>query len=234
MSDHRKEIQRLAEEFESCQKILLALDDENRQHLILEMMKTEECGGVRVGVITEKTHLSRPAVSHHLQILKDVGILKMRREGTTNYHYFDADTEAMNRLIHMLGPKDFDGFMAHYGKFSGVKNYIALIGKKDALLDEKCGYYGERLVLKAQQLGLNTCWVALTYSKVKTAFVIDKGEKLCAVIAVGYGETQGVSHKSRIVSEVAKAGKGFYTKLDLSIVKYHFEIGVGDARFQWG
>lgn len=171
-------------------------------------------------------------------------------------------------------PKAFDGFMAHYGKFSGVRNYIALIGRKDATLDEKCGYYGERLVLKAQQLGLNTCWVALTYSKVKSAFVIERGEKLCAVISMGYGETQGVPHKSRAVSEVAKtegqmpdwfkngveaallaptamnqqkfvfaldgkkvtakAGKGFYTKLDLGIVKYHFELGAGDERFRWG
>ena len=102
VSGYKRELLRLAEEFESCQKILLALGDENRQHLILEMMKIEECSGVRVGVITEKTNLSRPAVSHHLQILKNAGILKMRREGTKNYYYFDADTEAMNRLIHML------------------------------------------------------------------------------------------------------------------------------------
>ena len=65
----------------------------------------------------------------------------------------------------MNEPKAFDGFMAHYGKFSGVRNYIAMIGKKGPDLEEKCGYYGERLVLKAQQLGLNTCWVAMTYSK---------------------------------------------------------------------
>lgn len=168
-------------------------------------------------------------------------------------------------------PKAFDGFMAHYGKFSGVRNYIALIGKKDSKLDEKCGYYGERLVLKAQQLGLNTCWVAMTYSKVKTAFSIDEGEKLCVVISIGYGETQGIPHKSKTVSEVsktdgkmpdwfkngveaallaptamnqqkfmfmlegnkvaAKAGKGFYTKLDLGIVRYHFEIGAGKDVF---
>lgn len=102
MSRHNEEIKKLTEEFESCQKILVALGDENRQHLILEMMKMEQCNGVRVGSITEKTHLSRPAVSHHLQILKDAGLLKMRREGTKNYYYFDADTEAMNRLIHML------------------------------------------------------------------------------------------------------------------------------------
>lgn len=102
MSEYGKEIKQLAEEFESCQKVLLALGDENRQHLILEMMKIEDCGGVRVGTITEKTNLSRPAVSHHIQILKEAGILKMRREGTKHYYYFDADTEAMNRLIRML------------------------------------------------------------------------------------------------------------------------------------
>ena len=102
MSEHREEINRLAEEFEGCQKILLALGDENRQHLMLEMMRMEHCGGTRVGAITEKTNLSRPAVSHHIQILKEAGILKMRREGTKNYYYFDANFEAMNRLIQML------------------------------------------------------------------------------------------------------------------------------------
>lgn len=102
MALQSEEIKRLAEEFESCQKILLALGDENRQHLMLEMMRIEDCRGVRVGTITEKSHLSRPAVSHHIQILKDAGILKMRREGTKNYYYFDADMEALNRLIHML------------------------------------------------------------------------------------------------------------------------------------
>lgn len=170
-------------------------------------------------------------------------------------------------------PKAFDGFMAHYGKFSGVTNYIAMIGKKGAGLEERCGYYGERLVLLAQQLGLNTCWVAMSYSKIKTAFVIDKGEKLCVVISLGYGETQGIPHKSKSIDEVvkadgkmpdwfqngvkaallaptamnqqkfaftlkgnqvsAKAGMGFYTKLDLGIVKYHFEIGADRNNFQW-
>lgn len=170
-------------------------------------------------------------------------------------------------------PKAFSGFMAHYGKFSGVKNYIAMIGKKSDDLDEKCGYYGEKIVLKAQQLGLNSCWVAMTYSKIKTAFQIDKGEKLCVVIAIGYGTTQGVTHKSKSIESTiktngiiplwfksgveaallaptamnqqkftfsldgnkvsAKAGIGFYTRLDLGIVKYHFEIGADSDHFQW-
>lgn len=69
---------------------------------MLEMMRMGHCSGIRVGAITERSHLSRPAVSHHIQILKDAGLLKMRREGTKNYYYFDADTEAMNRLINML------------------------------------------------------------------------------------------------------------------------------------
>lgn len=102
LTSHKEEIQRLAEEFDRCQKILLALGDENRQHLMLEMMRIGDCCGVRVGTITEKTHLSRPAVSHHLQILKDAGILKVRREGTKNYYYFDADMEAWSSLIRML------------------------------------------------------------------------------------------------------------------------------------
>lgn len=170
-------------------------------------------------------------------------------------------------------PKAFSGIMAHYGKFSGVKNYIALIGKKGADLEEKCGYYGEKAVLKAQQLGLNTCWVAMTYSKIKTAYQVDKGEKLCIVIAVGYGKTQGTAHKVKAVEDVvnkdstlpdwfkrgveyallaptamnqqkfifslegnkvsAKAGTAFYSKIDLGIAKYHFEIGADKNNFSW-
>ena len=170
-------------------------------------------------------------------------------------------------------PKAFDGFMAHYGKFSGVTNYIAMIGKKGPDLDEKCGYYGERLVLKAQQMGLNTCWVAMTYSKIKTAFRIDDGEKLCIVISIGYGKNQGSAHKVKTADEVVKgdgaqpewfragveaallaptamnqqkftfalsgnrvsvkAGIGFYTKIDMGTVKYHFEAGAGTEHFVW-
>ena len=102
MAEYRDEIHRLAEEFRACERALQALGDENRQHLILEMMEMGKCNGVRVGEITEKSNLSRPAVSHHLRILKDAGIVKMRREGTKNYYYFDADSEEMNRLIRML------------------------------------------------------------------------------------------------------------------------------------
>ena len=98
----QEEIQQLSEEIRSTQKILTALGDEMRQHLILVMMQGGDCSGMRVNDIADKTRLSRPAVSHHLQILKDAGIVKMRREGTKNFYYFDADMEAFDRLINML------------------------------------------------------------------------------------------------------------------------------------
>lgn len=98
----KAEIEELARDFEKCKKVLIALGDENRQHMILEMMKSENCFGARVGDITAKTHLSRPAVSHHLQILKNAGILKVRKEATKNYYYFDPDTKSFDRLIYVL------------------------------------------------------------------------------------------------------------------------------------
>lgn len=103
--------------------------------------------------------------------------------------------EGLHIQIFYDEPKCFDSFMAHYGKFSGVKNYIALVGKKSKRLEEKLGYYGEKLVLKAQQLGLNTCWVAMTHGKSNARIL--KGEKMVCLISLGYGVTQGVSHKSK-------------------------------------
>lgn len=167
-------------------------------------------------------------------------------------------------------PKAFDSFMAHYGKFSGVKSYVALIGKKED--EEKIGYYGEKIALTAQALGLNTCWVAMSYKKVKSAYDLRKGEKLHLVLSLGYGATQGVSHKSKEIDAVAnikdapawfvsgvqcallaptamnqqkfhfdyvngkvvaKAGFGFYTKADLGIAKFHFELASGKDGNIW-
>ena len=163
-------------------------------------------------------------------------------------------------------PNCFDSFMAHYGKFSGVHNYIALIGKKSPKLEETLGRCGEQLVLKAQELGLNTCWVAMTHGKSRA--VVGPGEKQVCLISLGYGETQGVAHKSKPMQALcrcaepipewfekgmtaamlaptamnqqkfrfelradgtvkAACGSGFHTKLDLGIVKYHFEAASG-------
>ncbi len=100
-------------------------------------------------------------------------------------------------------PECFDTFLAHYGKFSNAKNYIALVGKKSLKnLDERCGYYGQKLVLEAQMLGLNTCWVGGTYGKGKCKADTEAGEKIVCVIAIGYGETEGVKHKSKPVEKL--------------------------------
>lgn len=95
--------------------------------------------------------------------------------------------------------------MLSYGSFSGVKNYLVMVGKKAKDLDERVGYYGEQLVLYAQTLGLNTCWVGLSYRKVPEAYNVGKEEKLVCMIALGYGVTQGIGHKIKTVEQVSNA-----------------------------
>lgn len=102
-------------------------------------------------------------------------------------------------------PKCFSGMLA-YGKFSGVENYIVMAGKAEKDIDERVGYYGEQLVLLAQQLGLGTCWVGLTYRKVKDAYKLNDGEKIKCVIALGYPAEKGHQHKTKTRADVSNAG----------------------------
>ena len=102
-------------------------------------------------------------------------------------------------------PKAFQGKLAKYGKFSNVTNYMVMAGPKAEDLDERIGYYGEHLVLLAQTLGLNTCWVGLSYSKIPGTYVLEEGEVIKAYIAIGYGETQGVGHKIKTVGKASNA-----------------------------
>lgn len=101
-------------------------------------------------------------------------------------------------------PKAFTGGMAKYGKFSGISNYIAVVGKKGD--DTKLGYYGEKVVIRAQMLGLNTCWVGLMFSKQPDSYQVLDGEKLFCVISLGYGANQGVQHKNKPFENFAEAG----------------------------
>ncbi len=161
-------------------------------------------------------------------------------------------------------PTCFDTGLAHYGHFENVRNYICLVGTRGQ--EKLAGYYGEKLVLNAQAIGLNTCWVALTHGKSQAK--LNRNEKVLCIIAIGYGQTQGVTHKSKQVSDVSNyqegmptwflkgvqaallaptavnqqkfyftykngdvslkvKGLGAYTKIDLGIVQYHFELGSG-------
>jgi len=99
-------------------------------------------------------------------------------------------------------PEGFDARLARYGHFKNVRNYIVLAGKKNEEIDERCGYYGEKIVLLAQRLGLNTCWAGLTFNKKKVKTVLEADERLCIVIALGYGVTQGVARKSKEAKDV--------------------------------
>ena len=120
------------------------------------------------------------------------------------------EESGLNMQVFYDEPECFNSFMAHYGKFKNVENYIAVVGTKKEW--EKAGYYGEKLVLECQKLGLNTCWVAITHGKTKAK--TEKGQKLLIVIALGYGETQGVPHKSKSMAEISKADENaeWFTK----------------------
>ena len=224
-----------------------------------------------------RAYKEQPLTEDVVKVLEEK-IAELNREG--NLHM---------QLI-LNEPKAFQGTLAKYGRFRGVSNYIVKAGQKADDLDERVGYYGEQLVLYAQTLGLNTCWVGLSYSKVPGTYELEDGEKITCYIAIGYGETQGVGHKVKKVEQVSRsalplgssknasdttpswfkkgveaallaptavnqqkfsfeyagmkdghhqvrAKKGFsmigYTKIDLGIAKYHFEVGAGKENFEW-
>ena len=189
-----------------------------------------------------------------------------------------AEIEAINRESGLFfavvtdNEAVFKASQPSYGSFSGCRNFFLLFGDKKA--DEQVGYYGERLVLFAQSLGLNTCWCALTFEKKAIPVAAPEGMKLFIVVALGYGETQGVPHKNKPLEKLAKltdqtppwfkqgveaamlaptavnqqrfrfeqvsergvrakALLGPCYKIDLGIVKYHFELGAGRENFNW-
>lgn len=166
-------------------------------------------------------------------------------------------------------PTAFTGIFA-YGKLINVKNYIIVVGKRGKGQEEICGYYGEKIVLFLQTLGLNTCWAGISYKRSNVKAVIKRGEKLYLLIAFGYGKHSVKPRKSKGFEDVVRVEKGykgeipdwfkkgvecallaptamnqqkftvilkksgeveikrkvgFYSKTDLGIVKYHYEIG---------
>ena len=211
---------------------------------------------------------------HSVRAYRDIAIPGEIREQLDDFVRECNEESGLHITVVYDDPEGFDSRLAHYGSFRNVANYIILAGRKSKDFDYLCGYYGEKIVLYAQQLGLNTCWVGLTFSKTPAAFEIGPGEKLVLVIAIGYGDGRGLPHKSKKSQEVAhskvqvpgwfrsgveyallaptamnqqkftltltgpgsvkaRAGLGFFSKVDLGIVKYHFEIGAEDAPFRW-
>ena len=103
----------------------------------------------------------------------------------------------LNVQLVLEEPKAFASGMWKYGQFSGVRNYLVMAGPKGKDAEEKTGYFGEKLVLLAQTLGLNTCWVGLTYKKIPGTFTLRDGDIVHCVIALGYGTISGVQHPQR-------------------------------------
>ena len=214
-----------------------------------------------------RAYKDQPLSEEIVKVLEDE-IVKLNNEGQLHIQLICNE------------PKAFQGTLAKYGKFRNANNYLVMAGKRADDLDERIGYYGERLVLLAQTIGLNTCWVGLSYKKTPDTYVLEEGEVIKAYIAIGYGETQGSGHKIKTVEQVSNASditpswfkkgveaallaptavnqqkfsfehvgvknnrhqirakKGFsmigYTKMDLGIARYHFEIGAGEVNFDW-
>lgn len=184
------------------------------------------------------------------------------------------DESGLNIQFRTNDKDTFANYKLHYGKIYDCANYIALIGNKNEKnLEEKVGYYGEKIVLEAHELGLNTCWVGAGYSKSSLNVEVPKGQKIICVIAIGYGVHNGKVRPSKIYEDVSvtndapdwykkgieyallaptainqqkfkfellennivsvKAGIGPFSKVDLGIVKYHFELGAGVNNFKW-
>ena len=137
-----------------------------------------------------RAFIEKPLTENVVKVLQEK-IAEVNREG--NLHIQLIQNE----------PKAFQGKLAKFGKFRNVQNYFVMAGRKADDLDYRIGYYGEQLVLLAQTLGLNTCWVGLTFSKIPGTYVLNEGETIQAYIALGYGETQGVSHKIKTVEQVS-------------------------------
>ena len=187
---------------------------------------------------------------------------KCNKEGNLNIQLVLNDEETFERYI------------LHYGKLKNAKNYIALVGNKnDKNLDQKCGYFGEKIVLEAKDIGLNTCWVGGSYKKGLVKAKLKKDDTVVCIIAIGYSDTNGNPHKSKEFKDVSiskdvpnwykkgieyallaptainqqkfkfkledkktvslRSGIGPFVKVDLGIVKYHFELGAGYNNFKW-
>ncbi len=190
----------------------------------------------------------------------------------------DQEIEACNREsgFHLQlitdEPEAFEAGKTSYGKFQGCRNYLNIIGPKNR--EEDAGYFAEKIVLKAQELNVNSCWVALTYKKGKAKGIVFPGEKSYMVVALGYGLNNGVPHKGKSIEDISDykdgdpewykkgleaailaptamnqqkfyftrhddkvtakiAGLGVHTRVDLGIVKCHFELGSGKDRNIW-
>lgn len=176
----------------------------------------------------------------------------------------NAESGLHIQLVEDAG-KTFNRLLNKFAGLGSAPSVIACIGKKESGLEEKLGYYGQKIVLAAQILGLNTCWAG-TFNKNNVPAEIKADERLVIVIALGYGATQGKERKTKTAEDISNCTSsspewfrkgvdaalkaptainqqkfrielkdndevtftdlgGVFSKTDLGIVKYNFEVG---------
>ena len=117
---------------------------------------------------------------------------KLNTEGKLHLQFMEDAGNTFNRLLNkVMG-------------LGSAPSVIACVGKDDETLDQRVGYYGEKLVLYAQKLGLNTCWAG-TFNKKNIGAKVEDDERLVIAIAIGYGENPGRPRKSKSLSQVSES-----------------------------
>lgn len=145
---------------------------------------------------------------------------KLDKDIAKKLHLLAKEYSVLSKLNILLIENDhriFDGFFASYGMFSGVTNYIALIGSKsDKNSLEKAGYYGEKLILDATLLDLGTCWVAGTFNKEECTKLLGlsaEDELICVILVGSINSQKNFKEKliSGLVHRSTKSIKQMYT-----------------------
>ena len=163
---------------------LLLLHPQKKNNVMTELEAIKARHSVR-------QYLDKPIEAEKIQHLQEL-IDQCNREGGAHIQLIANE------------PKAFTSLMAKYGKFQNVSNYLAVVASKGKPGSVTAGYWGERLVLELQMMGLRTCWVGASYKKDMSLFQIGADEELKCVISFGYGANDGVQHsQKRTVNDVA-------------------------------
>jgi nitroreductase len=134
---------------------------------------------------------------HAVRKYTDEPVSSEVRQALTDLTEAESATGGLHMQLMWDEPEAFSTLRARYGRFTGVDHYLALIGPKSPTLEQRCGYHGERVVLKAQRLGLNSCWVQLNFSRKHSPAQIGPDERFVIAVALGHGATNGKPHKAR-------------------------------------
>ena len=93
---------------------------------------------------------------------------------------------------------------AGQGRLESARGCLLFAGPaEDPDLEEKCGYWGEELILTAVSMGLGTCWVGGTYDRGACQARLEPGETLVCAAALGIPEGSPAPRALRPAGELA-------------------------------